>query len=77
MVETTYENLLQAIRQSGKIYEEEKIEKAYRLADKAHAGQLRQSGEPYISHPLAVAEILVGLGMDSDCICAALLHDVV
>ncbi len=73
----TYDSLMQAIHKSGKIYEEDKIALAYQLADQAHAGQQRQSGEPYISHPLAVAEILVNLGMDSDCICAALLHDVV
>lgn len=73
----TYDSLMQAIHKSGKIYEEDKIALAYQLADQAHSGQQRQSGEPYISHPLAVAEILVNLGMDSDCICAALLHDVV
>ena len=74
---STFDSLMQALRKSGKVYEEDKIAMAYRLAEKAHGGQQRQSGEPYISHPLAVAEILVGLGMDSDCICAALLHDVV
>ena len=74
---STFDSLMQALRKSGKVYEEDKIAMAYRLAEKAHGGQQRQSGEPYISHPLAVAGILVGLGMDSDCICAALLHDVV
>ena len=74
---STFDSLMQALRKSGKVYEEDKIAMAYRLAEEAHGGQQRQSGEPYISHPLAVAEILVGLGMDSDCICAALLHDVV
>ncbi|MGI5893432.1 MAG: RelA/SpoT family protein [Candidatus Merdivicinus sp.] len=74
---STYEDLKQAMRQSDKIYEEEKIEQAYQLAAQAHEGQLRQSGEPYITHPLSVAVILVELGMDTDCLCAALLHDVV
>ncbi len=47
------------------------------LATKAHAGQTRASGEPYISHPVAVADILRGIGADEDTICAALLHDTV
>ena len=73
----TYEALMASLEQSDKIYDLEKIRKAYEYADKCHQGQKRQSGEPYISHPLAVAIILVGLGMDTDCLCAALLHDVV
>lgn len=48
-----------------------------RYAEKAHDGQMRQSGEPYITHPIAVAQILVELGMDTETICAGLLHDVV
>ena len=44
------------------------LEKAFILAEKAHEGQFRQSGEPYVSHPLAVAEILAELGMDTDTI---------
>ena len=55
----------------------EKIEKAFNIADEAHKEQKRRSGEPYIIHPLAVATILVDMGMDTDSICAALLHDVV
>lgn len=58
-------------------YDLSMIEKAYRIADEAHAGQLRKSGDPYITHPLAVAAILAELGMDSECIVAAILHDVV
>ena len=72
-----YEDLLAAIRQSDKNYDEEKIRQAYLMADEAHKNQLRRSGEPYIIHPVAVALILVELGMDTDCLCAALLHDVV
>ncbi|NLW56604.1 MAG: bifunctional (p)ppGpp synthetase/guanosine-3',5'-bis(diphosphate) 3'-pyrophosphohydrolase, partial [Firmicutes bacterium] len=50
---------------------------AYRFADAAHNGQTRDSGEAYINHPLAVADILVELGLDTTSIVAALLHDVV
>ena len=51
--------------------------KAFELADKAHEGQLRASGEPYIMHPLAVAEILAHLQIDHITLMAALMHDVV
>ncbi|MNS13336.1 GTP pyrophosphokinase [compost metagenome] len=53
------------------------IREAYDFAEQAHHGQVRKSGEPYILHPLAVAEIVVGMQMDSLSIIAALLHDVV
>jgi len=54
-----------------------KVEQAFELASASHAGQKRSSGEPYISHPVAVARILLeDLGMDCETICAALLHDV-
>jgi len=53
----------------------EEIVRAYEVADKAHAGQLRKSGEPYITHPVAVAEILADIGLDTSTIIAALLHD--
>jgi GTP pyrophosphokinase len=52
------------------------IEAAYRLSDSAHAGQFRKSGEPYISHPFAVAEILADWHLDAQALMAALLHDV-
>jgi RelA/SpoT family (p)ppGpp synthetase len=55
----------------------EKIRSAYLFAQKAHAGQMRMSGEPYITHPLAVAIILAEYGADEESILAALLHDVV
>lgn len=71
------EELMEDIDKSGKAYDKEKILAAYDVAKNAHDGQCRVSGEPYISHPVAVACILVGLGMDSECIQAALLHDVV
>jgi len=53
------------------------IEKAYQIANEAHQGQVRLSGEPYIMHPLSVAVILASLGMDQASIIAALLHDTV
>ena len=71
------DDLQRAIDRSGRVYDREKIMAAYQLANDAHNGQCRVSGEPYISHPIAVAIILVDLGMDSECIQAALLHDVV
>ena len=61
----------------GKNYDLVKIEAAYRYAAQLHEGQFRLSGEPYISHPIAVAEIVVSLDLDTDAVCAALLHDIV
>lgn len=52
-----------------------KVRSAYRFADEAHLGQFRQSGEPYITHPIAVAEICAGWRLDVDSLIAALLHD--
>ncbi|MVO99637.1 RelA/SpoT family protein [Paenibacillus lutrae] len=54
-----------------------RIKEAYEFAEQAHHGQVRKSGEPYILHPLAVADILVDMQMDVTSIIAALLHDVV
>ena len=53
------------------------IERAYRTAELHHADQTRKSGDPYITHPLAVATILAGLGLTEPTLCAALLHDTV
>jgi guanosine-3',5'-bis(diphosphate) 3'-pyrophosphohydrolase len=53
------------------------LQHAYDVAETAHAGQKRKSGDPYITHPLAVATILAGLGMDTTTLVAALLHDTV
>ena len=79
VVETyqTYDQLVSSIIKSGKDYDMAAIEKAYLFANKAHAGQKRKSGEPYIVHPVSVANILVSLGMDTESVVAALLHDVV
>ncbi len=73
----TYEKLTEAIQASGRAYNMEMIEKAYRMANEAHKDARRRSGEPYICHPLAVARLVLDLGMDSESIAAALLHDVV
>src|SRR5215468_2788508 len=53
------------------------IDRAYEVAAHWHAGQMRRSGDPYITHPLAVTTILAELGMNTDTLCAALLHDTV
>ena len=53
-----------------------KIKEAYRFSDEKHLGQMRKSGEPYISHPIAVAEICAEWKLDAQAIMAALLHDV-
>ena len=58
-------------------YDSEKIKQAYDIAKEAHQNQKRRSGEPYIMHPVAVAQILLNFGMDNECIISALLHDVV
>ncbi|TSC79950.1 MAG: GTP pyrophosphokinase [Candidatus Peregrinibacteria bacterium Gr01-1014_25] len=55
----------------------ERIRSAFELAEQAHRGQQRKSGEPYVHHPIAVATILVGMGADTDTIVAALLHDTI
>ena len=73
----TWEKLCEAIKASGRAYDMDMIGKAYNLANDAHKGVCRRSGEPYICHPLAVARLVLDLGMDSESIAAALLHDVV
>ena len=72
-----YETLVEMLRKSDQTFNMELIDKAYRLAEKAHGSQLRVSGVPYILHPTSVACILVDLGMDTESVAAALLHDVV
>jgi len=70
-------HLSQSVQSHNPGLDTSKIELAYEVADKAHTGQLRKSGEPYITHPLAVAEILADIGLDEATIIAALLHDTV
>ena len=75
MADIGIQNLLDIIAQSGKNYDLAKIQLAYEYASEMHAGQYRKSGEAYIIHPISVAEIVAGLGLDTDSICAAFLHD--
>ena len=77
MAQQDLAGLLEAIKKSGKPYQIQVITEAFELADAAHNGQKRKSGEPYIIHPVAVATILVEMGMDTETVTAALLHDVV
>lgn len=73
----TYDDLVMLIHGSDEEYNMKLIEDAYLFANRAHAEQRRKSGEPYIVHPISVACILVELGMDTECVVAALLHDVI
>ena len=74
---STVNQLIDKLVETGKKYDIEKIRSAGEYAESLHEGQFRVSGEPYISHPVAVAEIVVDLGLDTNSICAALLHDTV
>ena len=73
--EEHYESMMQAIARYSPAADLEVIQRAYEYADEKHKNQLRKSGEPYIIHPLAVAEIVAEIGLDTDAITAALLHD--
>lgn len=80
MMEESYtpiKKLLFTLEKTGKQYDIEKIKKAYLYAAELHEGQFRVSGEPFVYHPIAVAEIVATLELDTDSICAALLHDTV
>ena len=72
-----YADLKKALLKTGRQYDFDLIERAYKYAEVKHRGQLRKTGEPYIIHPLNVAILLVDLGLDDAAICAGLLHDVV
>ena len=71
------EKLISMLEKTNKHYDIEKIKKAYLKAKQLHDGQFRASGEPFVSHPIAVAEIVAKLELDTASICAALLHDTV
>lgn len=73
---TVLENLNRRILSYNKNADLQVVESAYLFAEACHKGQLRKSGEPYIMHPLAVAEIVAGMELDVGSIAAALLHDV-
>lgn len=69
--------LSEVLERGERIYDIEKIKQAFLYAEELHSGQFRLSGEPYVCHPVEVARIVADLGLDTDSICAALLHDAV
>ena len=71
-----FQQLYNRLAEKG-VYDLDKITRAYLLAEKAHSGQKRISGEDYIIHPISVAVIVADLQLDTDSICAALLHDTI
>jgi guanosine-3',5'-bis(diphosphate) 3'-pyrophosphohydrolase len=71
------EPLLRSVRSAHPKADVSVIERAFQVAEKAHSGQKRKSGDPYITHPVAVAQILAELGMTPATLAAALLHDTV
>ena len=72
-----FSELVGILKRSEGSYDMQKIEDAYRFAEKSHGDQRRVSGIPYILHPTSVACIVAEMGLDTDSICGALLHDVV
>ena len=72
-----FEQLVSSLHTRHPEADEEPIRRAYAVAKQAHAGQFRQTGDPYISHPIAVAQILADYALDPPTIAAALMHDVV
>ncbi|MCI8376166.1 MAG: bifunctional (p)ppGpp synthetase/guanosine-3',5'-bis(diphosphate) 3'-pyrophosphohydrolase [Lachnospiraceae bacterium] len=72
-----YQELIKSVRKYHPSTDISMIEKAYQIASRAHEGQLRKSGEPYIIHPLCVAIILADLELDKETIVSGLLHDAV
>ncbi len=73
--EQLFQDMMRSIARYAPYADENRIHKAFTLADKRHATQVRRSGEPYIIHPVAVAEVVAEMGLDTDAIVAALLHD--
>ncbi len=71
------EPLIKTVRATHPKVDVRLIERAYEVAAQQHAGQVRKSGDPYITHPLAVATIIAELGMPHETLCAALLHDTI
>ena len=78
MIQEAFDHLIESYLATKHRKKVEKITKAFNFAKHAHNGVRRLSGEPYIMHPLAVAQIVCSeIGLGSTSICAALLHDVV
>lgn len=74
-MKTTIDFLIERVKKQNPAASISKIRAAYDCAASAHEGQKRRNGEPYIVHPVAVAEIIVEMGLDTDSICAGMLHD--
>ena len=77
VIDLSTEKFMRELTDINPKYEDTAIIKAYEIALRLHEGQFRKSGEPYIIHPIAVAKILAGFGMDNETVIAGLLHDVV
>ena len=75
-VSVDFDSWLEELKQTYPVSDLNIIERAYQVAAEAHAGQTRASGEPYITHSLAVAKILAGFGLEGEALAAGLLHDV-
>jgi guanosine-3',5'-bis(diphosphate) 3'-pyrophosphohydrolase len=76
-MDTLLQPLISSLQEHDPKSDVVKVEKAYEVAKNAHLGQLRKSGDEYITHPVAVAQILSELGLNDSTIIAALLHDTV
>lgn len=76
-MEKKFKDLISKVKKYNPKADFAKIKKAFDFASKAHADQKRLSGDPLISHPLAVADVLASWKLDTDCLVAGLLHDVV
>lgn len=74
-IQTKIDFLIERVKKQTPNADADKIRMAYECANDAHAGQKRKNGDPYIIHPVSVAEIIVEMGLDTDSICAGLLHD--
>lgn len=74
-IKTKIDFLIERAQKQNASIDVNKIRAAYECANEAHQGQKRKNGDPYIIHPVSVAEIIVEMGLDTDSICAGLLHD--
>lgn len=77
VIDLSTEKFIRDMSEINPKYDDSVIVKAYEIARELHDGQFRKSGEPYIIHPVAVAKILAGFGMDNETVIAGLLHDAV
>src|ERR1043165_287431 len=72
-----FEDLIEKVRSSNPDADTELLRRAYVFSAKEHKGQVRKSGEPYLVHPLEVANILADMQLDAACVATGLLHDIV